>query len=106
MIIRDCLNKTFHILTENSIDDAWLESEVLVRHILNYDRVMLYQNIEQKFPSDKLSTLESVINRRIKGEPSAYITNHKEFYGLEFYVNSDVLIPRPRQSIWLKKPCL
>lgn len=103
MIIRDCLNKTFHILTENSIDDAWLESEVLVRHILNYDRVMLYQNIEQKFPSDKLSTLESVINRRIKGEPSAYITNHKEFYGLHFYLNSDVLIPRPETEHLVEK---
>ena len=95
MILKDCLNQACRILIKNNIDEASLESEVLLRHVLNYDRVQLYQNMEQEFPTDKLKALESVINRRIKGEPSAYITNHKEFYGLDFYVNSAVLIPRP-----------
>ena len=95
MIIRDCLNRTRNILSGGNIDDASLESELLVRHVTGYNRVQLYQNMEVELPEDILERLQQVINRRLQGEPSAYITGNREFYGLDFYVNKDVLIPRP-----------
>ena len=103
MILRDCLNQTRNILSRSNIDDASLESELLVRHVMNYSRMQLYQNMEQELAADKWGSLQSVINRRLKGEPSAYITGNREFYGLDFYVNKDVLIPRPETEHLIDK---
>ncbi len=95
MILMDCLNQTRNILSGSNIDDASLESELLIKHVTGYNRVQLYQNMEQELPAEKWNCLQSLIKRRLTGEPSAYITGNKEFYGLDFYVNSNVLIPRP-----------
>ena len=103
MIIRDCLNQTRDTLSGGNIDDASLESELLVRHVTGYNRVQLYQNLEQEFPADKFDGLQQVISRRLQGEPSAYITGNREFYGLDFYVNKDVLIPRPETEHLIDK---
>ncbi|MDD4923655.1 MAG: peptide chain release factor N(5)-glutamine methyltransferase [Dehalococcoidales bacterium] len=95
MIHRDCLNQTRNVLSGSNIDDASLESELLVRHVTGHSRVQLYQNLEVELPEDVWERLQQVISRRLQGEPSAYITGNREFYGLDFYVNRNVLIPRP-----------
>jgi release factor glutamine methyltransferase len=94
MILRDCLNQTRNILSDGNIENASLESELLIRHVTGYNRVQLYQNMELEFPDKYQGRLQQVISRRLQGEPSAYITGKREFYGLDFYVNKDVLIPR------------
>jgi release factor glutamine methyltransferase len=103
MILRDCLNQTRNILYAGNIEDASLESELLIRHVTGYNRVQLYQNLESEFPADKSDVLQQVISRRLEGEPSAYITGNREFYGLNFYVNKDVLIPRPETEHLIDK---
>lgn len=103
MILRDCLNQTRNILYAGNIEDASLESELLIRHVTGYNRVQLYQNLESEFPADKSDGLQQVISRRLEGEPSAYITGNREFYGLDFYVNKDVLIPRPETEHLIDK---
>ncbi len=103
MILRDCLNQTRNILYAGNIEDASLESELLIRHVTGYNRVQLYQNLESEFPADKSDGLQQVISRRIEGEPSVYITGNREFYGLDFYVNKDVLIPRPETEHLIDK---
>jgi release factor glutamine methyltransferase len=95
MILRDCLNQTRSILSAGNIDDASLESELLIRYVTGYNRVQLYQNMDSELPCDDWDSLQPVINRRLQGEPTAYITGNREFYGLDFYVNKAVLIPRP-----------
>jgi release factor glutamine methyltransferase len=95
MILRDCLNQTRSILSSGNIDDAPLESELLIRYVTGYNRVQLYQNMELELADDVLERLQHVINRRLQSDPSAYITGNREFYGLDFYVNKAVLIPRP-----------
>jgi release factor glutamine methyltransferase len=103
MILRDCFNQTRSLFSNNNIDDASLESELLIRHVLNFTRILFYQNMEQEFPYDKAGVLQSIINRRLSGEPTAYITGHKEFYGLDFYVDNNVLIPRPETEHLVEK---
>jgi len=77
------------------IEDAELEAEVLVRYVLNTDRAHLYQNMHAPLADDSMNFLYRLVRRRMLHEPSAYITGHREFYGLDFVVNRDVLIPRP-----------
>jgi release factor glutamine methyltransferase len=83
----------------NDIEDASLESELLLRHTLGIDRVQFYQNLEQCMTIEQQDLLQKLLQRRLRGEPFAYIRSYSEFYGLNFYVNNNVLIPRPETEI-------
>ncbi len=83
-----------------------LDVEILLCHHLNLDKTHLLLNQNQEIPSDKLELLEQSIKKRQTGLPIAYITNHKEFYGYDFYVNPDVLIPKPDTEVLVEKAVL
>lgn len=95
MILKETLYHTRQVLAVNDIDNAPLEGELLLRQTLKLNRVQLYQNLEQRITPEQQDILQELVERRIKGEPAAYINRYREFYGLDFYVNNDVLIPRP-----------
>ena len=81
------------------IENPRLDAEILLAHVLKWRRLNLY------IDSDKILSLESVlrfnelVNRRLEGIPVAYLTGSKEFFGLKFAVNENVLIPRPETEI-------
>jgi release factor glutamine methyltransferase len=81
------------------IEDAGLEAEILLRHVLKTDRARIYSESGNELDPGDAAEFQALIERRLKGEPSAYITGNREFYGLDFYVNSDVLIPRPETEL-------
>ena len=62
---------------------------------MGYSRIQYYQNTEHEITAEQWNIIQSIAQRRLTGEPTSYITGNKEFYGLDFYVNKDVLIPRP-----------
>ena len=95
MILKETLYHTRQVLAVNDIDNAPLEGELLLRQTLKFNRVQLYQKLEQRITPEQQDILQGLVERRIKGEPAAYINRYREFYGLDFYVNNDVLIPRP-----------
>jgi len=95
MILKDSLYRTRQVLAANDINEAPLEGELLLRQTLRLNRVQLYQNLEQRITPEQQDILQELLERRIKGEPTAYINGHREFYGIDFYVNNDILIPRP-----------
>ena len=117
--VRHALSRAREMLAENNIEDASLESELLLRHTLRQsslrgdsvepgqslkiDRVQLYLELDRQLSPDQSEQFWSLIERRLKGEPSAYIVGHREFYGLDFYVNSSVLIPRPETELLVDK---
>jgi release factor glutamine methyltransferase len=103
MTLKEFLNNTREILSAKSIDDASLEGELLVRRALNLSRVQLYQSLELQFPDNKQEYLQMILERRLLGEPSAYITGEKEFYSIDLYVNKHVLIPRPETEHLVEK---
>ena len=72
-----------------------LETRMLLMHVLGLSRVQLITQSEQPLSADQAERLNQLILRRVNGEPMAYILGEREFYGLDFYVTPDVLIPRP-----------
>jgi release factor glutamine methyltransferase len=67
----------------------------LLAHVLGRDRAWFYAYPEHALSPSQLSAYQSLVSRRARREPVAYLTGHREFYGLDFAVTSDVLIPRP-----------
>lgn len=83
-----------------------LDVEILLCHFLSLDKTHLLLNQNQEIPVNKLELLEDAVKKRQTGLPIAYITNHKEFYGYDFYVTPDVLIPKPDTEILVEKAVL
>ncbi|UCG54076.1 MAG: peptide chain release factor N(5)-glutamine methyltransferase [Dehalococcoidia bacterium] len=102
MRLNESFCNTRQVLADNGIDDASLEGELLLRQTLRIDRVQFYQNLEQDITMEQQDILRRLLQRRLRGEPLAYIRSHCEFYGLDFYVNNNVLIPRPETEYLLE----
>jgi release factor glutamine methyltransferase len=76
-----------------------LEAELLLAHLLKRDRVWLYAHGKETCSPEIESRFRELVSRREAGEPVAYIIGQREFYGREFQVNRDVLIPRPETEL-------
>src|SRR3954451_8214970 len=76
-------------------DEAALDTEVLARHVLGWDRARLIASWGEPAPAGFTEDFARLIARRAAREPVSYITGRREFWGLEFEVTPDVLIPRP-----------
>ena len=72
-----------------------LDAQVLLAHVLACERVALYTDFERPLEDEQLAKYRGLIQRRLAGEPVAYLTGHQEFWSLDFAVDSRVLIPRP-----------
>ena len=81
-------------------EDAALDAEVLARHVLGWDRAQLLDPLAAtRRPTASRRPTTRVIARRAGREPVALITGHREFWGLDFEVTRDVLIPRPETEL-------
>ncbi len=103
MTIKQTLSRAREILVANSIEDSALESELLLRHALKMSRVQLYLGLDCELSPEEDENFWHLIKRRLNHEPTAYITGHREFYGLDFYVDPNVLIPRPESELLVEK---
>jgi release factor glutamine methyltransferase len=101
--LKQALRRARDILTESNVEDASLEGELLLRHTLKIDRVQLYIDLERELIPQQEETFRRLLERRLQGEPAAYITGRREFYGLDFEVNPAVLIPRPESELLVEK---
>jgi release factor glutamine methyltransferase len=81
--------------TEQGIDSARSEAEILLAHSLGLRRIDLYLNHDQPLDKSELARFKALIKRRLAKEPLAYITGKREFWSLELAVSPSVLIPRP-----------
>ncbi len=103
MTLRQALGHAREILAAKNTEDAPLESELLLRHALKLSRVQLYLDLNHKLSPEQEETFWYLIERRLSHEPTAYILGHREFYGLDFYVDPSVLIPRPESELLVEK---
>jgi release factor glutamine methyltransferase len=90
---------TCSTLKSNEIEDYKLESMILLGAALEFSAVDVYNHWNLQLSTEQEAAIQEFIRRRINREPSAYITRHKEFYGLDFYVDNRVLIPRPETEL-------
>jgi release factor glutamine methyltransferase len=81
------------------IEDASLEAEVLLRHTLRLDRARLYARLQEGLSTADEAAFRSLLARRLAHEPTAYIVEHREFYGLDFEMAPAALIPRPETEL-------
>jgi release factor glutamine methyltransferase len=72
-----------------------LENRILLQHVLGISRVGLITQSERALTPDEAARLSALVQRRLGGEPIAYIVGQREFFGLPFKVGPAVLIPRP-----------
>ncbi|MBI4283620.1 MAG: peptide chain release factor N(5)-glutamine methyltransferase [Chloroflexi bacterium] len=103
MTVKQALSRARETLIAHNIEDSSLESELLLRHVLRMSRVQLYLGLDDEFDAEEDETLGQLIQRRLNHEPTAYITGHREFYGLDFSVDPNVLIPRPESELLVEK---
>ena len=83
----------------NKIDTHILDSELLLSFILKSSREQILTNLSSNINKNNFEEFKKILSRREKKEPIAYITNNKEFWKNNFYVNNDVLIPRPETEL-------
>lgn len=82
-------------LSDHQIPTPRLDAEVLLAHVLKTDRTWLIAHGADTLESDEKEAADQLLEQRTKRIPIAYLTGVKEFYGRDFIVTSDVLIPRP-----------
>ena len=103
MTIRQALSRAKLVLAAHHVEDSPLESEILLRHALSIGRVELYSDLDRRLTPEEDKKFWQLAERRLTGEPSAYITGHREFYGFDFYVDPGVLIPRPETELLVER---
>src|SRR6202521_5433720 len=82
-------------LEREQVPSAALAAELLLMHTLGRDRTWLYAHTENELDAASSDLYFSLIARRASGVPTQHLTGHQEFWGLDFEVTPDVLIPRP-----------
>jgi release factor glutamine methyltransferase len=102
LTLKQTLRCSRDILVKSNVEDAPLECELLLRHTLKISRPQLYLALDQELSPQQNNTFWRLIERRLSGEPTAYIIGHREFYGLDFYVDPRVLIPRPESELMVE----
>ncbi len=101
--IKGILDWTTRYFAGKGIEAARLEAELLLAHALQKDRVYLYAQFDAPCSMNERAAYKELINRRVQGEPLAYITGVKEFMSLPFQVDRRVLIPRPDTEVMVEE---
>lgn len=90
-------------LHQAKIKTAALDAAVLLGFVLNKPKEYIYAHPEKWLTEKQRMFLNKIIVQRAKGAPVAYLTGHKEFFGLDFIVDNHVLIPRPKTEILVER---
>ena len=103
MNIQETVTKAAKLLNESNIKTPHLDSELLLSKVINKDRKHILLNSEKNLSGKYLRNFNNLIYRRKKGEPVAYLTNFKEFWKQKYFINKDVLIPRPDTEVLVEE---
>lgn len=103
MILKTFLEDSIKQLISNEIESAGIDVKLLVSDYFCYELHDLIINEERFLEAKDIKNLSSRINRRLLGEPVAYILGYKYFYKSKFIVNNNVLIPRPETELLVEQ---
>ena len=90
-------------LAAASVSSPRLDAEVLLAHVLGWNRARLYARPEHRLTQAEQEAFLTAVQRRARHEPVPYIVGHREFYRLDFLVDRRVLIPRPETELLVEK---
>jgi release factor glutamine methyltransferase len=103
MKIGNAVRAIAEILEVQNVPEPLREASLLICLAIKKDKAFLIAHPEYELRVDERSLLQDFANRRANREPYQYIAGHQEFYGLEFEVTPDVLIPRPETEILVER---
>ena len=103
MILGEVLRQATQTLSSQNIEEPRLEAELLLRHALGISQVQLYLRLDEEISSQDVAAFTALLERRLRHEPIAYVIEHKEFFGIDFYVDYRVLIPRPESELLVEQ---
>ena len=103
MNIQTVLNQASKILNNSSNASFKLDSEILLSEVIKKNRQYLILNSNEELKKENIKSFDYLVKRRKKGEPIAYLINKKEFWKQNFYINQNVLIPRPDTELLVEE---
>jgi release factor glutamine methyltransferase len=95
MTVQNALRQGYRLLEDAAVPAARLTAEVLLARALGRERIFLYSHAEDELSAMAWLHFGRYLKQRLDGVPTQYITRNQEFYGRDFLVTPDVLIPRP-----------
>lgn len=93
--VRRILDWTIPHLKKHGSESPRLDAEILLAHARGCPRIQLYTHFDDEVSESQRVLMRGLVGRRAAAEPVAYLVGHREFFGLDFRVTADVLIPRP-----------
>ena len=99
MQLKQALAQGIELLEKARIPSPRMTAEVLLMHAVSCDRAHLFAHPERGLTDCERVHYGRYLNERLQGKPTQYITGHQEFWGVDFLVNSAVLIPRPETEL-------
>jgi release factor glutamine methyltransferase len=97
--VREALQQGTELLSRMGVESARLDAEVLLGKVLAARREEIYVDAHIPLRADAEALYYSMLQRRARREPIAYITGRREFWSLDFLVTPDVLVPRPETEL-------
>lgn len=99
MNAREILQKSADWLRRRGYASSRLDAEVLLAHVLGTERLRLFCDLDRPLDEPETDAYRALVLRRGQGEPVAYLTGRREFYGLELRITRDVFVPRPETEL-------
>jgi release factor glutamine methyltransferase len=106
MTILQVLNGCTDRLKGHQIENPRLNAELMVVHALGLTREKVYMELHREIDPNEQAMIESLMRRRIQGEPLQYILGHQEFWSIDLNVDPRVLIPRPETELLIEQALL
>ncbi len=101
--VLDVIQRSSEFLTRKGVESPRLQVELMLAHVLQLPRLKLYLNFDQPVTETQLSQVRAMVKRRGEREPLQHLLGSTCFCGLDFAVNSSVLIPRPETEVLAEK---
>ena len=103
MQLQAALGEGSQVLRSAGVDEARLDAELLLGHVLGLERATLLARTDRELTPKELTRYRELIGRRATREPLPYIIGRREFFGLDFAVDERVLIPRPETELLVEQ---
>ena len=103
MTASEALRKYTSILKQHGLDEAVEDAKVLLCSVLGLSISQLFAQSGRILSDEEAHRMDDLLNKRINRVPAAYLVNSRQFYGMDFYVDNRVLIPRPETEVLVEE---